>query len=166
MDISVKEERFSSYYHIDIYSAFLRNTFKVNKSKCFLKRVYHRRKSIGGWVGLFGLILGIMLYPGCLMSLREVFLLKTIHIIPDKPLWLSALWKSLSVSTGLLGGSCLLMCSGTKLWLPPSISALVNIVRTFISSLELYSCSPQLSSSVRDCSTRKRKSIVLGIKRF
>lgn len=111
-------------------------------------------------MGLLGLILGIMFYADCLMSLREVFLLKTIHITPQKPLWLNALWKSLSVSTGLL------ICSGTKPWLPPSFPARVNIVGAFISSLELYSCSLQLSSSGRDCSTRKSKAVVLGMKRF
>lgn len=148
-DISIREERISSYYHTDIYSALLWNTFKVNKRAC------HRRKARGSWVELFELILGIMLYPGCLMFLREVFLLKTIHITPHKPLWLNVLWKSLSVPTGLLGRSCLLICSGTKPWVPPSIPAMVNIVGAFISNLEVYSCSLQLSSSVRDCSTKQ-----------
>lgn len=103
-------------------------------------------------MGLFRLIVGIMLYPGCLMSLREVFLLKTIQITSHKPLWLDALWKSLSVSTGLLGWSCLLIWSGTKPWLPPSIPAMVNIVGVFISILELYSCSLQLQHKEKQSS--------------
>lgn len=107
-----------------------------------------------------------MLYSGCLMPLKEAFLLETIHIKPHKLLWLNALWKSLSVFTGLLRGSCLLIYSGTKPWLSPSIPAMVNIVGTFISSLELYSCPLQLSSSARDCSTRRSKAVVLGMKSF
>lgn len=74
--------------------------------------------------------------------------------------------RAVCLCTGLLRGSCLLTYSGTKPWLPPSIPAMVNIVGTLISNLELYSCPLQLSSSARDCSTRRSKAVVLGMKSF
>lgn len=78
------------------------------------------------------------------MSLREVFLLTTIHIIPDKPLLLNAVWKSLSVSAGPLGGFCLLIRSGT---LSSSTPAMVNIVGDFyckFGAIVLFTMAQQL----------------------
>lgn len=100
---------------------------KVSSGKSLSQQKGNGRLS---WIIL--IILGIIQDLGCLLSLREVFLLKRVHIIPGKSLLFSVVWRSLSISTGLPGGS--------------------------------YSL--QLSSSVRDYSTSKTKSVVLGKKCF